>query len=790
MDDVASIDASRRKAVGTIGWLASANLAIFLLVGLWSASSNSRALEKYEQSRSTATSSFVGSERCATCHASEHGDWLASQHAIAMQTASDRTILGNFDGDTFVKDGVESTFFKKDGKFWIRTDGPNGKLSDFEIRYTFGVSPLQQYLIELPKGRLQALGIAWDARPKEEGGQRWFHLYPDRNLKAGDPLHWTGIDQNWNYQCAFCHSTNVKKGYDVTADAFDTTWSEVSIGCEACHGPASRHIAWAAKTGDWQKFDGPGKGFAARLNERKGIVWTMTASGTAARSETRKTNNEIETCATCHARRQQVSDDFAETRRFLDAFRPFTLEPGLYHVDGQQREEVYTYASFLQSRMHAAGVTCSDCHNPHTGKLRASGNAVCAQCHASETFDTPSHHHHTSGSEGAACASCHMPTTTYMVVDPRHDHSMRIPRPDRTSQLGTPNACNQCHSDKTALWATDVIRSWYPSPKPGYQSFAEAFDLGDHAAPEAQAALRRIAEDDTLPPIARASTVARLEQFPSPQTLEVAIKSLRSADVGVRAAAVGVIAGATPEIRRSHLIPLLRDDARLVRMDVARSLAGPDEQHLTPDDHAYFETALKEYIEAELFNAERPESQVNLANLYFARGQFDQAESALLAAIMIEPTFIAAPITLAELRRTRGHEDAAEHALRLALQKNPKSADLMHALGLSLVRQRRVQEAVDRLVEAANLAPDQARFSYVAAVAIHDIGNPAEALTLLRAALTRHPYDRNILASLALYEMQAGELSEALDHAELLQKLEPQNQQFQQMVKAIERMKD
>ena len=733
---------------------------------------------------------FVGSASCAGCHRSEHGEWRISQHAVAMQEATANTVLGQFDGGTFRHGGMTSTFFKKDEKFWVRTDGLDGTLTDFEIRYTFGVSPLQQYLIELPKGRLQAFGIAWDARPKEEGGQRWFHLYPDRNLKARDPLHWTGIDQNWNYQCAFCHSTNVKKRYDVTADAFDTTWSEISVGCEACHGPASRHIAWAAKTGDWQKFDGPGKGFAAQLNERKGIVWTMTPSGTAARSETRKTNNEIETCATCHARRQQVSDDFAETRRFLDAFRPSTLEAGLYHVDGQQRDEVYTYASFLQSRMHAAGVTCSDCHNPHTGKLRASGNAVCAQCHASETFDTPSHHHHASGSKGAACASCHMPTTTYMVVDPRHDHSMRIPRPDRTSQLGTPNACNQCHSDKTALWARDAIRSWYPSPKPGYQSFAEAFDLGDRAAPGAQAALLRIAEDDTLPPIVRASTLARLEQFPSPQALEVAIKSLRSTDAAVRVAAIGIIAGTTSEIRRLHLVPLLRDETRTVRMGAARSLAGPDEQHLSPDDHSYFETALKEYIEAELFNAERPESQVNLGNLYFSRGQFDQAESALMRAITLEPTFVAAPITLAELRRARGQEEAAEETLRLALQKNPKSADLIHALGLSLVRQQRVQEAVDKLREAANLAPHQARFSYVAAVALHDIGKPVEALTLLRAALARHPYDRDILASLALYQMQAGELSDALHHAELLQKLEPQNQQFQQMVKAIERIKN
>jgi len=179
------------------------------------------------------SATFVGSANCKQCHPTEHQEWLGSQHAAAMQEATDQTVLGRFDGTTFSKDDVKTTFYKKDGKFWVRTDGPDGALADFPIRYTFGISPLQQYLIELSGGRLQALGIAWDARSKEEGGQRWYDLYPDRKLKAGDPLHWTGIDQNWNYQCAWCHSTNLKKNYDHVTRRYDTTWSEISVGCEA-----------------------------------------------------------------------------------------------------------------------------------------------------------------------------------------------------------------------------------------------------------------------------------------------------------------------------------------------------------------------------------------------------------------------------------------------------------------------------------------------------------------------------------------------------------------------------
>ena len=523
---------------------------LFLSVGVFVSLGRVGAQTSTDGSHSTTTAQFVGSRSCAQCHQREYTEWESSQHAVAMQEANDKTVLGDFSGATFSHDRVTSTFYKKDDKFWVTTDGADGKLADFEIRYTFGVSPLQQYLIELPKGRLQALGIAWDTRSKDAGGQRWFALDPERARAPGDPLHWTGIDQNWNYQCAFCHATNLKKNYDPQADSFHTAWSELSVGCEACHGPASRHVAWASKPADWQRSDDPHKGFAAGLDQRKGVAWSMSPSGTAVRSEPRKTDKEIEACAVCHARRQQFSD---EGQELLDAFRPALLQPDLYHADGQQRDEVYTYASFLQSRMHAAGVTCSDCHNPHTQKLRAPGNAVCGQCHAPATFDTSAHHHHAAGSKGSECAACHMPTTNYMVVDPRHDHSMRIPRPDRTLSLGAPNACNQCHVDKTPGWAGEAIKSWYPSPKLGYQGFAEAFDLAHRAAPGAQAALTKIVEDTSQSTIARASAIGRLGPFLSPKSLAVIAQALKDSDAKVRMGAIAALANAGPLARLTLL---------------------------------------------------------------------------------------------------------------------------------------------------------------------------------------------------------------------------------------------
>ncbi|MGH6629180.1 MAG: multiheme c-type cytochrome, partial [Burkholderiales bacterium] len=403
----------------------------------------------------------VGAKTCAECHAPQYDAWKVSHHALAMQEVAEQAVLGDFNNAEFHYAGVTSGFFRRDGKFMVRTDGPDGKLADFEIKHTFGVTPLQQYLIEFPDGRLQALSIAWDARAREEGGQRWFHLYPKEHITHRDELHWTKLQQNWNFMCADCHSTNLKKNYDETTNSFKTTWSEINVACEACHGPASNHVAWAKKEGDWKRYDAPGRGFAVAYDERKGAAWAMDAqSGSAVRSRPRDTTKEIETCARCHARRGQVSEDYGPGRAIGEGYRVSLLDDGLYWPDGQMRDEVYNHGSFLQSKMHAKGVTCSDCHDPHSHKLRAPGNAVCTQCHLPTQYDARSHHHHAAGSKGAECAACHMPTTTYMVVDPRHDHSFRVPRPDLSVGLGTPNACNQCHADKKPQWAAAAVQKW------------------------------------------------------------------------------------------------------------------------------------------------------------------------------------------------------------------------------------------------------------------------------------------------------------------------------------------
>lgn len=762
-------------------WLGAA-LAVALValaLGVWQA-----GVERARVDRQTAAApapaapAYAGTAACAQCHAAEHAAWRGSHHDRAMEVASDKTVLGHFADARFRNGSVASRFFRRDGRYFVNTDGPDGKPADFEIKYTFGVTPLQQYLIELPGGRLQALGIAWDARPRERGGQRWFHLYPERTLKAGDSLHWTGIDQTWNYQCADCHSTNLRKGYDEAAREYRTTWTDLNVGCEACHGPGSNHIAWAKLPANRRTLEAS-RGLTVLLDERRGVSWTIDAqSGNAVRSRPRATSREIDTCARCHARRGQFSDTWHPGQPFGDAFRATLLEPGAYHADGQQRDEVYTYGSFLQSRMHAKGVTCSDCHDPHSGRQRAPGNGACAQCHAPAKYDVPGHTHHRPGSSGAECAACHMPTTTYMVVDPRHDHSFRIPRPDRTVALGVPNACNQCHTGQSAQWAADAVARWFPEARPGFQTFAEALDAGDRGAPGALGALLRVADDRAQPAIARASALDRLARYPGPTTLPTIRNALNDPDPLVRAAAVNALSGAEAALRAQLLARMLADPVRLVRMDAARALAGEPEARLAPVDRAAFERALGEYVAAQRFNADRPEAQTSLGNLHAARGRDVEAVAAYRKALELDPSFVEAALNLADLQRALAREDEAERTIRAALERSPKSAPAHHALGLSLVRQKRIAEALAALALATKLAPEDPRFAYVYAVALHDTGQRAEAIRTLRAALGRHPYNRDILFALATYERAAGDVATARSRARLLRELEPENRDF------------
>ena len=621
---------------------------------------------------------FVGSAACASCHEDAYANWAGSHHDLAMQVADETTVIGDFDNARFEYFDTVTEFRREGDAFLVRTQDDQGELADFPVSFAFGVTPLQQYLVEFPNGHLQPLPFAWDTRSADEGGQRWFHLYPDEYIGPNDELFWIGRRQNWNFMCAECHSTNVALNYDLTTDSYATTWSDINVGCEACHGPGSVHVRMvAAGTGNG--------GLIVDLDDRDGATWNMNlTTGIAERSRmAMRPPQQPESCGRCHARRGVISEEYEYGEPLAHTHRPALLTEPLYFSDGQIRDEVYVYASFLQSRMYQAGVTCSDCHDPHSLQLRTGPDPdlVCAQCHLPDRFATVAHHGHETGQ--AECVDCHMPDRVYMVVDPRRDHSLRIPRPDLSLVSDAPNACTQCHDDRDDLWAAEAAQELWGQP--GTSDFPP-------------------------PGIVRATALTTLSPPLTPGETAIVERSLADADPLVRMAAIDAAALLQPESILQHVSPLLDDDVRGVRITAAAQLA-PLSTYLLEARATSFSAAADEYRAAQHAVASRPQAHVALAEFEASLGDIEQA---LL------------------------HSDQA-------VGMAPEMAIARHSRGLLLVRAERRDEALTELRLAAELMPGSARFVYVYAVALNSLGDPEEALRVLEEAqAANHPDDPDI----------------------------------------------
>jgi predicted CXXCH cytochrome family protein len=724
----------------------------------------------------TAAPGFVGSAACGACHDAELAAWQGSHHDLAMQEATPATVLGDFDDARFAQDGVTSRFFTRDGGFFVNTDGPDGALADFEIAYTFGVYPLQQYLIALPDGRLQALGIAWDARPRADGGQRWFHLYPDQSPHAGDPLHWTGIDQTWNFMCAECHSTELRKNYDAATDSYATTWAEIDVACETCHGPGSAHVAWAGRQESWLPWGkGGDDGLVVHFDERQDVHWTIDpATGNAARSAPRTSAKELETCGVCHARAAKIAEGWRPGEQLLETHVPALLQPGLFEADGKMLDEVYNYASFRQSKMFRQGVSCSDCHDPHSLELRAAGNGVCYQCHDEAKYGTVAHHHHAEGSPATGCPACHMPERTYMVVDPRHDHGFRVPRPDLSARFGVSNSCNDCHADREPAWAAAAIEDWFGPERKGFQTWTAALSAAHDETAEAAPLLAQLASAAATPGIVRATALDALARYPSRDALEAVQEQLAATDPLVRLGALRALRFLPVEQSWPLARGLLDDPVRGVRLEAAALLAAMPGDRIAPADGERLSRAVEDYVAAQRLNADRPEGRVNLGNVYAQRGQPAAAEAEYLAARALDPTFVPTYGVLAQLYAAQGRDAEGEQVLREALAEMPADAELHLSLGLNLVRQGQTDAALSEVARAAELDPATARYAYIHGIALNSAGRTDEALAVLEASHARHPAERDTLLALVTINRDAGRLPAALSWADRLVAVDPQ----------------
>lgn len=723
---------------------------------------------------------FVGVQKCATCHPAQFNEWKGSNHDRAMEVATEATVLGDFNDHLFEHKnprtgehyGDTSRLFKRDGKFYINTEGPHGEMQDFEIKYTYGVAPLQQYLVELDRGKMQALSVAWDTSKKE-----WFLLDVEgERIHPGDPLHWTNRALNWNHMCADCHSTNVVKNYDVASGKFNTTYSEINVGCEACHGPGSIHV---------------------ELAESRSLFWDRHYGYGLAKLKGTSTKAQLETCAKCHSRRQTIAEHQRAGDELLDHYIPEMLDTATYHPDGQilPAEEAYEYGSFLQSKMYRKGIRCSDCHNPHSTKLIAQGNALCNRCHTKSTetgvvFDSPAHTFHPIGSKGAQCVECHMPQTNYMLVDPRRDHSIRIPRPDVSVQLkkqygvDVPNACNRCHKpadakpagdkpDGDAAWAAAKIDEWYgPKRKELRQKhphFGMAIAGGRALDPTAIADLIALSEPkqkENVGPIVRASAVRLLGRYDTEATQKAVAAALADPEPLVRYAATIGVETRPAGVKRELLSKMLEDPVRAVRIQAMKGML--DRQAGAPSEAAFPRVAA-EYLHGIQANNDQAGAHFEQGLFHMNLNEDGKALAEFQTAIDLDPQFILARRYVANMLLDRQKPDEADKVMRDGVKKSPELAGAHFELGQYLLLDRaKPAEAVESLAQAVKLEPANAGFHYQYAVALNALQKPEEALRELEKACELDPAMEASRLELAMLLVQQGNYARGLEEAHKL----------------------
>jgi tetratricopeptide (TPR) repeat protein len=709
---------------------------------------------------------FVGGSACIDCHETEYVRWKGSDHDKAMDVATDSTVLGDFDDATYTRYGVTSRFYRRDGKFLVYTEGPGGEMAEFEVTHVFGHDPLQQYLVPFPGGRLQTLNLSWDVERQE-----WFSQYPDQNIPADDWLHWTRNAQNWNGMCAECHSTNLKKGYDPVSDSYETTWTDIDVNCEACHGPGSKHVAWA-EIAPMARPDVENMGLDVRTSRVS-------------------PKQVVELCAPCHSRRAELGDYDHTGAELLDHMLPSLLEDGLYHVDGQILDEVYVYGSFLQSKMYAREVSCLDCHDAHSMQLHRPGNQLCTSCHQPEVYDAASHHFHKKEvdgqpSDGAQCVKCHMVEKPYMVIDWRADHSLRVPRPDLSAELGTPNACTQsgCHADKPLQWSIDAFTEWYGRARKPH--FGTAFAAAREGDASAEPELRRIAGSDLYPPIVRSTALELLTGMGSEAGIDVVRAALNSDEpLERRTAGVSLPLSSEDDIQR--LTPLLSDPVKAVRMAAVVRLAPVPREQLQPYQREAFDAAVAEYRQSMAYTLDFASSAFNLGNLEAALGNAGAAERYYLDALAIDDLFSPAKLNLAILLSGQRQNDQAAGLLLEVIRDYPDHVDAHYSLGLLYAEMGRLQEAADLLARTAELQPSNARTFYNLGLLLQQLGRLDEAEQRLRQALTLEPYGLPYLHAYADHLYRRGRYRDALVVAEQMIALYPDQQVGHQLKAAIER---
>lgn len=554
-----------------------------------------------------------------------------------------------------------------------------------------GVAPLTQRLVPMGEGRVQVLDPAWDPQQST-----WFSIFGDERRAPTDWGHWTGRGMNWNAQCAFCHTTVFDKGYSPALDRYQSSWRAVGIACTQCHDPPDGHHV--------RSPDAP---------------WRVRA---------------VDGCASCHARREALDAGFRAGERFDDHFRLTLADTrGGWHANGQVAEEDFEFSSLAMSRMGQRGVTCLDCHDPHSGGLRApiDRDQLCLTCHGSPSArGAPSiaatHSHHPAESAGARCVHCHMPAATFMARDRRRDHGFTRPDPTLAAAIGAPDACEGCHADRGRPWIVAAFERWYGDTPRVARTRARLVIRARGADPTVGRELAEAALHETNDAW-RASLVALLGPWTPDPAVHAALEHTRDdASPWVRAATVRALAEGGDG---RAVFRLRRDPVRAVRMEAAWAT-----REGLRDDPA-LRAELQRWMDE---SSDQPGGAVRQAELAETEGRDEDALAWATRATQWEPsgqTYFARALVLA----ARGRVPEAAEDLGRAVALDPGFGRAHYNLGLAQAQLGRRAEALASLTRAEALLPDDLEVTWATATVMLSTAERDGACARARRVLAAQP---------------------------------------------------
>ena len=670
---------------------------------------------------------------CVSCHTKQVNEWRESDHSKAMNHASEQTVLGNFNNVTTTHFTQTARFYKNNNHFMASLTEAS-KTTNYTISYVFGHFPLQQYLIETEKGRLQVFPFAWDSRSQSNGGQRWYPNYQAEDISEDDRLHWKQPMQNWNGMCADCHSTGLKRNFDTETLAFNSHFDGINVSCTSCHGDMENHekqsknvlASESVPKSDKSKITTSAHYSLSKLStdEQKAMGQWLLKEGDKIASWQKLENGEykpakrdnsfMDTCFGCHSLRSPLTDGITPEHSYLDQFTPSLLIPPLYFADGQIKEEVYVYGSFLQSRMYEAGVSCIDCHNPHTMKVKIEGNGLCLQCHSAQTYEGEKHTNHPTNSDASQCVNCHMPTRTYMGVDARRDHSFSIPTPHVSAKTGAPSACLNCHENDNA-WVSKQLNKWYGRDST-LDDDEEKYIAFMHGESMSKNEMLRLALTKTLPVIKRATVLATLASRVDALNDRELRSFIRSEEPLLRLAAAQAGRALPANERLKSYQGLLADKYRAVRVTAVNNLIGLGIKS------AVFKKAYDELNAFNLINQWRGEGNLNQSLVEYQLGNIREAEALLKQGIEVDPFFAANYINLAELYRSQNKAELEKQTLEAAAKAIPNSDIVYYSLGMLNIRLQDKSSAIKLFKKATKLRQSNAQNWYIYALALDSTG--------------------------------------------------------------------